>query len=195
MHALHEVGASNLELISTEAVSAFPCNWRIITFECTINGRASGSTTVWKGTAFSGCDDTNDEILLLHSRFSGETDSIVQCNTSHITLTGRSIRIENNSYISQLEVLVKPGRDEMPLKNVTCAHDDGTTEIVVDSITINTSYICMSSEVSLNDSAINHSVTTSLEGIYYTCGALLAIAIACSLTACMHIKFNLMIVL
>lgn len=128
-----------------------------------MNEGGSGGATVWKGTVFSGCDDTNDEIVLLHSR---ETDSS-QCNTSHITLTGRSIRVGNNTYISQLEVLVKPGLDEMPLKSVTCAQDDGRTETVVDSITINTSYICTSSEDLLNDSAINYTTTYTLamEGI------------------------------
>ncbi|MCG8626687.1 MAG: hypothetical protein MJE68_32390 [Proteobacteria bacterium] len=168
MHELCEVGAtinSSLEQINTDTVRAFPCNWRIITFECTVDGGTSGGSTVWTGTAFSGCDDTNEEIVLLHSRFSGETDSI-QCNTSHITFTGRSIRIENNSYISQLEVLVKPGLDEMPLKNVTCAHDNGTKAIVVDSITINTFYICTSSEDLLNDSAaINYTTISAMEGI------------------------------
>jgi hypothetical protein len=152
------VGASNLQLISTGTVSAFPCNWRIITLECTVNGGALIGSTVWKGTAFSGCD--GNEITLLHHRFIRGMSTSAQCNTGHIKLlTGRSVRVENNSYISQLEVLVQPGHDEMPLKSVTCAHDDGTTVIYIDSITINTSYICMSSE---NDSVVNH--TTTLKG-------------------------------
>ena len=168
MHELCEVGAtSSLEQIRTDTINAIPCNWRVITFECTVDGGTSGGSTVWTGTAFSGCDDTNEEIVLLHSR---ETDSS-QCNTSHITLTGRSIGFRNKSYISQLEVLVKPGLDQMPLKSVTCAQDDGRTETVVDSITINTSYICTSS-------AINYTTTLAMEGIA-SCGA-----IACSLTAC-----------
>ncbi len=152
-----KVGASNLHVISTGTVSAFPCNWRIITFECTVNGGALIGATVWKGTAFSGCNDT--EIILLHNRFWEVTNKSSRCNTGHITLlTGRSIRVENTSYISQLEVLVQPaGHDEMPVKNVTCVHDDGTTETYVDSIAINTSYtMCMSS---VNDSAANHTTT------------------------------------
>ena len=98
-------------------------------------------------------------------------------------MTGRSIGVRNNSYISQLEVLVKPGLNEMPLKSVTCAHDDGTAETVVDSITINTSYICTSSEDLLNDSAINYTTTLAMEGILYSCGA-----IACSFTSYIRIK-------
>ena len=162
MHEFREVGAtSSLEQISTDKVSAFPCNWRVITFECIVNEGGSGGATVWKGTVFSGCSDTN-EIILIHNRFSEETNISAQCSTGHITLTGHSVRVENNIYISQLEVVIKPGHDNMPLKNVTCAHDDGTTAIDIDSITINTSYTCILSEI-LNDSAINH--TTTLEGI------------------------------
>jgi hypothetical protein len=124
--------------------------------ECTVNGGGLGDATVWKGTAFSGCD--GNEITLLHHRFIRGMSTSAQCNTGHIKLlTGRSVRVENNSYISQLEVLVQPGHDEMPLKSVTCAHDDGATIIYNDSITINTSYtICMSS---VNDSAVNHTTT------------------------------------
>ena len=129
-----------------------------------MNEGGLGGTTVWKGTAFSGCSYIDNEITLLHHRFngSGETNTSVQCSTGHITLIGQSVRVENNSYISQLEVVIKPGHDDMPLKNVTCAHDDGTTVIDIDSMTINTSYTCMASEI-LNDSAINH--TTTLEGM------------------------------
>ena len=143
-----------------------------------MNGGAE-DISVWKGTIFSDCDV--NEIIFLHNRFRVTTNKSTHCNTSHIT--GRSISVENGSYISQLEVIVKPGLDEMPLKNVTCAHDNGTKAIVVDSITINTFYICTSSEDLLNDSAaINYTTTLAMEGIA-SCGA-----IACSLTACIHIK-------
>lgn len=150
-----KVGARNLELI-TDTVSAFPC---IITLECTVNG-GPRDASVWKGTVFSDCNI--NEITLLHNRFRKMTSKSTHCSTSHII--ARSVRIESSSYISQLEVVIKPGQDNMPLKNVTCAHDDGIslTTVDIDSMTINTSYTCMSSEI-LNDSAINH--TTILEGI------------------------------
>ena len=146
-----------------------------------IEGGTSGGATVWKGTAFSGCGDINNEITLLHHRFngSGETNTSVQCTTGHITLIGQSVRVENNSYISQLEVVIKPGYDDMPLKNITCAHDDGIslTTIDIDSMTINTSYsTCMSSEI-LNDN-------TTLEGIIYLwcIGKIISSLMSCMLT-------------
>ena len=118
-----------------------------------------GDASVWKGTVFSDCNI--NEIILLHNRFRKMTNKSTHCSTSHII--ARSVRIESSSYISQLEVVI-PGRDDMPLKNVTCAHENGTTatESDIDSITINTTDICMPSEI-LNDSAINH--TTTLKGI------------------------------
>ena len=124
-----------------------------------MNG-GEGDASVWKGTIFSDCDI--NEIILLHNRWETTNKLIAQCNTSHII--GQSIRVENGSYISQLEVIVEPGHDKMPFKNVTCAQDIGTKAIVVDSITINTDAcrICMASEI-LTDCAINH--TTTLKGI------------------------------
>jgi hypothetical protein len=123
-----------------------------------VNGGGLMGTTVWTGTAFNGCDV--NEITLLHHRFVRGMNTSAQCNTRHITLTGRSVRVENNSYISQLEVVIKPrpGHDE-PLKNVICTHDYGIT-IDIGSIAINTTDIIC--EI-LNDSAINH--TTTLKGI------------------------------
>ena len=128
-----------------------------------MNGRKQDST-VWKGTAFSSCD--TNEITLLHNRFKGVTNISAQCNDGHIMLTGRSIRVENNSYyISQLEVMVKPASDNetiMIMKNVKCIHDHDGTDTVIGSMIINSSVICMSSEI-LNGSATNN--ITSLKGI------------------------------
>ena len=157
------VGASNpIDIISTNTFSGFPCNGSII-FQCTVNGSRRDST-VWKGTAFSGCDD----IILLHLNFSRAANTSEplqkQCDNGYMILIGRSvIRVENKSYTSQLEVLVKPGHDEIPLKkfSIKCVHDNGSAEIDIGSITINTSVVCMSSEI-LNYSAVNH--TTALKG-------------------------------
>ena len=73
--------------------------------------------TVWQGTAFRGC-----EIVLLHLQFRGPTGTSGACSNG--ALTGRSMRVENNStYISQLEVIIIP---EMIGKNIVCNHDNGT---------------------------------------------------------------------
>ena len=76
-----------------------------------------GDTTVWKGTAFSGCN--SNEISLIHNRGKG---SFGKCNNGAIT--GRITRSESNTtYISQLEVMITP---EMIGKNIVCNHDNGT---------------------------------------------------------------------
>ena len=128
-----------------------------------MNGNIGGST-VWKGTAFSDCD--LDEITLLHCRFGVVANTSAQCNNGHITLTGWSTRVENNSYyISQLEVMVEPASDNetmIIMKNVKCIHDHNRTEMVVGSMTINTSVTCMPSEI-LNDSSVTMT-SDSLKG-------------------------------
>jgi hypothetical protein len=76
-------------------------------------------STVWQGTAFSGCN--NNEITLIHNRFAREGASGI-CNGGAIT--GRSVRVESNiSYISQLEVAITA---EMVGKSIVCNLDNGT---------------------------------------------------------------------
>ena len=53
------------------------------------------------------------------------------------------------------------------MKDVECTQDDGTTAIDIGSITINTSVICMSSEI-VNSSATNHTTTPFQKGNSYT---------------------------
>ena len=118
-----------------------------------MNGNKTDST-VWKGTAFSGC-----EINLLHNRFEESTGSETQCNNGNITLTGRSISVESNNsyiyYISQLEVMVKPAyvNDEMIMKNIECIRDDGTDTTLIGSMNINVSVICSNITLTLKGNA------------------------------------------
>ena len=103
---------SGLRIVGTNGVHA--CPGRNLTLECIVNG-GSGDTTVWQGTAFSGC-----EISLTHNRFSRPTGTFGACNN----VTGRSMRVENNStYISQLEMIITL---EMIGKNIVCSRDNGT---------------------------------------------------------------------
>ena len=101
------------------------CPGRILTFECIVNGTLAGST-VWRGTAFSDC-----EIILLHNRFGDEEGTTRTCSNSDIT--GRSVRIEGNHYISQLEITIDP---ETVGKSVVCAHDDGRRSYTIGSYQI-----------------------------------------------------------
>ena len=83
-----------------------------LTLECTVHG-GKGDSTVWQGTAFSGC-----EITLLHIRFRQGTAGV--CNSGAIS--GRSVSIENNSpYISRLRVAITA---EMIGKNIVCNRDE-----------------------------------------------------------------------
>ena len=144
----------------------------MIILECTVNG-GPRDASVWKGTVFSDCKHNIKEITLFHHRFVGEiTNMSAECNTGHISsIIARSVRVENSSYISQLEVIIKPGHDDnnniMPLKNVTCAHDNGKTEIDIGSITVNITNICMPSKI--NDSAIEFIHTTTMKGNQMHC--------------------------
>ena len=94
------------------------CLGKNLTLECTVHGD-EGDSTVWQGTAFSGCN--NDEITLIHNRFGREGASGV-CNGGAIS--GRIVRVESNSsYISQLKVAITA---EMVGKNIICNRDNGT---------------------------------------------------------------------
>lgn len=139
-----------------------------------MNGGA-GDSTVWLGTAFNGCDD----IILLHLRF-GSNITAQKCNNGHITLTAQSRRaVENTSYISTLEVLVNPGHDDMPMKTIKCVHDNGIAVIDSSLTIINTSIVCMPSEI-LNVSATDN--TTSSKGKQIACITILLLE-SCSLSA------------
>ena len=91
-----------------------------------MNGTPADST-VWRGTAFSDCENL---ITLLHNRF-GNEESTTTCSNSNIT--GRSVRVEESRYISQLEITVDP---ETVGKSVVCVHDNGTTSYTIGSYQI-----------------------------------------------------------
>jgi hypothetical protein len=94
-----------------------------------VNGTV-GDSTVWRGTAFSGCNI--NEITLLHLRFGNYKEGTTgMCSNGDIT--GRSMRTEGNLYISQLEIPFDP---DMVGKSVVCAHDDGTRSYTVGSYLI-----------------------------------------------------------
>ena len=138
-----EAETGNLPILSTETISA--CPWSInITFECTVHGGENDSTsTVWRGSAFSGHDCNNDEIILIHNRFVDEPDALGMCNDGDIS--GRIVNVtmgDDSIYISHLVVIVRSG---MIGKDIECYHDDGANESLVGSTSLNvsTSIICM----------------------------------------------------
>ena len=100
-----------------------------LTFECTVVG---GFGTVWRGLAFD-CENSNNEITLLHSRFMNGT--IGTCNNDSII--GWSIGDENGTcFTSQLSVMITP---DTIGKTIECFHNDYehvNTTTVVGSFTI-----------------------------------------------------------
>ena len=86
-----------------------------MTYECTVVGRGA---TVWKGSIFD-CMSSNNEIILLHDRFSSTVGTKGTCNNEAIV--GKSVGVEDNHYTSQLNITaVKAG---MIGKTVECIHD------------------------------------------------------------------------
>ena len=66
-----------------------------------------GSGTVWRGKAFS-CENSNDEIVLLHSRFMNGTIRVhvtmepLLDKISGLRITPRSITLHNSAFWSLL---------------------------------------------------------------------------------------------
>lgn len=89
-------------LFDTASTSGCACPGDTLTYECTAMGRG---VTIWTGTAFN-CSESNNEISLLHNRFSSTEGDYGSCNNGSIV--GQSLGIEGNNYTSQLNVTVTP---------------------------------------------------------------------------------------
>ena len=86
-----------------------------LVYECTLllMGGESAQATVWRGTAFNGC---NHMLVLHHSNFT----SVKTCNNGRIV--AKAISENGGYYISQLSVTVST---DLIGKTVECSHDDG----------------------------------------------------------------------
>ena len=104
-------------------------------FECAVE---KGVATVWQGSALE-CRNSNDEIILLHSRFNNGTSS--SCSSEAVV--GMSIGVENDLYISQLVVRIKDG---MTNREVKCFRDSGNEADLIgqQNITIGMMLYCKS---------------------------------------------------
>ena len=83
-----------------------------LTFECTVR-RDIG--TIWRGTAFN-CPSNGNEIYLWET----STGSNI-CNKGMIT--GRIVRVDENSYTSQINVTLN---SDLTGQTIECAYDNGT---------------------------------------------------------------------
>ena len=98
-------------------------------YECTVVG-GLGGITVWRGTAFN-CEISLDSINLLHSQFVSEEGAFGNCNDGAIK--GKSLRIENNRYISQLIVTLS---SDMSGETIECDYDNGRTTTPIGNFSI-----------------------------------------------------------
>ena len=90
------------------------------TYECTVFG---DGFTAWQGSAFD-CSQSGNEILLSHNDFEGGTTRI--CNGGAII--GRSVRMMDNFYTSQLSVNFSTGLEG---RNIQCMSIGGSRAAVI----------------------------------------------------------------
>ena len=89
------------------------------TFQCTTTG---SGVTKWRGTALH-CPHLGNEIGLSHERFDDPGGTSKQCGE----ITGRSIKVEGDNYISQLMVPINFEPNGM---TVECVHENLLTNAV-----------------------------------------------------------------
>ena len=90
----------------------------IVTYECIVFGGTLDIFTVWKGDFFN-CPTGIGEIHLIHGEREGFNPHT--CNDGNVL--GRFVRIENDSFISQLNVTLAC---DIIGKSIECIRDNGT---------------------------------------------------------------------
>ena len=93
-------------------MSECACLGETKSYQCTTQGATS---TVWGGSAFN-C--ISGSILLRHSQYPDDASGV--CNDGEIT--GRSLRVDDDCYTSQLDVTVTSSLNG---QSVQCASNDG----------------------------------------------------------------------
>ena len=93
------------------------CQGFNLVLECSTEGQG---WTVFSGKNLLNCSDTNNEIVLVHSR----SNSLATCNNGNILGHDLPVHDLGNCSISLLCVMVSP---HMAGKTITCAYDNGIT--------------------------------------------------------------------
>jgi TctA family transporter len=91
------------------------CPEDVVVFVCNVSG---GVATVWRGSIFN-CPTSGNQILFRHNIFKNEDEVSRICNNGDII--AYSSEVTNNSYSSQLNVIVSP---EMHNGTVECIQQD-----------------------------------------------------------------------
>ena len=98
------------------------CPGDTLTFECAVMGKSYG-LTVWTGSVFSNCLAVQ-EIVLFHSDIGANGASTLRkCSYIHgnVSIVAQGLRVENGSYISQLNVTVT---SDVIGKSIECLYDN-----------------------------------------------------------------------
>ena len=113
------------------------CPGDTLTFQCTVIGKGS---TVWQGSAFY-CSESGGGLILRHHQFANGTLH-KYCDGENVYVVARTIGVTDNSYISELSLIVSL---EMTNKTVECVHDNGTHVNIVDTtaVSITTGKCCI----------------------------------------------------
>ena len=96
-----------------------------LTFQCTAVGAGN---TIWRGNAFN-CSESGHEISLRHSSFRYSEGALARCGN----ITGYSLRVKNNSYTSQISVVLS---SHLLGHTIECVYDNGEELVVVGNTTV-----------------------------------------------------------
>jgi hypothetical protein len=97
-------------------------------FECSI---PEGTATVFQGSALN-CDETSDEISLLHNRFNTTSGTSGTCNDG--VIVAKSVTVESNCYTSTLNItFIGP---DMTGRTIKCLKDDGVISTLIGTISV-----------------------------------------------------------
>ena len=84
-------------------------------------------STVWKGSVFD-CPSKNNSIIVTHHLFTVTNSTNVTRTCNNGTIIGNSVEVEGNCLVSRLVITIVPGLDR---KNVTCIHNNGSSELII----------------------------------------------------------------
>ena len=90
-------------------------------FECTVYG---GGITIWRGTALSGCQPSDNEIRLRHSEYRN-SQATGECVGGEIV--ARSVGVSGNCYTSQLSLAVGEENNE----TIECIYRDISNDEII----------------------------------------------------------------
>ena len=108
------------------------CRGFSLVLECSTEGPGS---TVFNGNLLN-CSNTQNDIVLLHSRFNLSTGNLTVCNSGKILGYKLAVHDSGNCYTSLLCVMVSP---DMAGKTTTCVHDNGETATQIGNYSITSS--------------------------------------------------------